>query len=175
MWETRVRSLVWKIPWRREWQPTPVFLTGEFHARRRLAGYSSWDHKSDTAERLSMHTDTSTQCLCESVRIRFSWEWQKSSKHHVVSNMLWFSYVSTISESKWSRLPSWFCSKSFKQNFATNYYVLGRKVMTNLDSIFKSRDITLPTKVRLVKAMIFPAVMYGCESTSRLYIVTLPI
>ena len=41
--------------------------------------------------------------------------------------------------------------------------LLGRKVMTNLDSIFKSRDITLPTKVRLVKAMVFPMVMYGCE------------
>ena len=42
--------------------------------------------------------------------------------------------------------------------------LLGRKVMINLDSIFKSRDITLPTKVRLVKAMVFPVVMYGCES-----------
>ena len=42
--------------------------------------------------------------------------------------------------------------------------LLGRKVMTNLDSIFKSRDITLPTKVRLIKAMGFPVVMYGCES-----------
>ena len=42
--------------------------------------------------------------------------------------------------------------------------LLGRKVMTNLDSIFKSRDITLTTKVRLVKAMVFPVVMYGCES-----------
>ena len=42
--------------------------------------------------------------------------------------------------------------------------LLGRKVMTNLDSIFKSRDITLPTKVRLVKAMVFPVIMYGCES-----------
>ena len=42
--------------------------------------------------------------------------------------------------------------------------LLGRKVMTNLDSIFKTRDITLPTKVRLVKAMVFPVVMYGCES-----------
>ena len=42
--------------------------------------------------------------------------------------------------------------------------LLGRKVMTNLDSIFKSRDITLPTKVRVVKAMVFPVVMYGCES-----------
>ena len=42
--------------------------------------------------------------------------------------------------------------------------LLGRKIITNLDSIFKSRDITLPTKVRLVKAMVFPVVMYGCES-----------
>ena len=42
--------------------------------------------------------------------------------------------------------------------------LLGRKVMTNLESIFKSRDITLPTKVRLVKAMVLPVVMYGCES-----------
>ena len=43
-------------------------------------------------------------------------------------------------------------------------WLLGRKVMTNLDSIFKSRDIILPTKVRLVKAMVFPMVVYGCES-----------
>ena len=42
--------------------------------------------------------------------------------------------------------------------------LLGRKVMTNLDSILKSREITLPTKIRLVKAMVFPVVMYGCES-----------
>ena len=51
------------------------------------------------------------------------------------------------------------CSHEIKR-----HSLLGRKVMTNLDSIFKSRDITLPTKVRLVKAMIFPVVMYGCES-----------
>ena len=44
------------------------------------------------------------------------------------------------------------------------HLLLGRKVMTNLDSLFKSRDITLPTKVRLVKAMVFPVVMYGCNS-----------
>ena len=43
------------------------------------------------------------------------------------------------------------------------HLLLGRKVMTNLDSLLKSRDITLPTKVRLVKAMVFPVVMYGCE------------
>ena len=45
-----------------------------------------------------------------------------------------------------------------------SHLLLGRKVMTNLDSILKSRDITLPTKVHLVKAMVFPVVMYGCES-----------
>ena len=44
------------------------------------------------------------------------------------------------------------------------HLLLGRKVMTNLDSVFKSRDITLPTNIRLLKAMVFPVVMYGCES-----------
>ena len=51
------------------------------------------------------------------------------------------------------------CSREIKRRL-----LLGRKVMINLDSIFKSRDITLPTKVHLVKAMVFPVVMYGCES-----------
>ena len=51
------------------------------------------------------------------------------------------------------------CSHEIKRHL-----LLGRKAMTNLDSIFKSRDITLPAKVRLVKAMVFPVVMYGCES-----------
>ena len=51
------------------------------------------------------------------------------------------------------------CSHEIKRHL-----LLGRKVMTNLDSIFKSRDITLPTKVRLVEAMVFPVIVYGCES-----------
>ena len=51
------------------------------------------------------------------------------------------------------------CSREIKRCF-----LLGRKAMTNLDSIFKNRDNTLPTKVRLVKAIVFPVVMYGCES-----------
>ena len=51
------------------------------------------------------------------------------------------------------------CSYEIKRHL-----LLGRKVLTNLDSILKSRDITLPTKVRLVKAMVFPVVIYGCES-----------
>ena len=50
------------------------------------------------------------------------------------------------------------CSHEIKR-----YLLLGRKVMTNLDSVFKSRDITLPTKVHVLKAMVFPVVMYGCE------------
>ena len=51
------------------------------------------------------------------------------------------------------------CSHEIKRRL-----LLGRKVMTNLDSILKSRDVTLPTKVRLVKALVFPVVIYGCES-----------
>ena len=53
----------------------------------------------------------------------------------------------------------WYCSHEIKRGL-----LLGRKVMNNLDSILKSRDITLPTKVHLVKAMVFPVVMYGCEN-----------
>ena len=51
------------------------------------------------------------------------------------------------------------CSREIKRHL-----LLGRKVMTNIDSLLKSRDITLPTKVRMVRAMVFPVVMYGCES-----------
>ena len=58
-----------------------------------------------------------------------------------------------------SKITAGDCSHEIKRHL-----LLGRNVMTNLDSIFKSRDITLPTKVRLVKAMVFPVVMYGCES-----------
>ena len=58
-----------------------------------------------------------------------------------------------------SKITADVCSHEIKRRL-----LLGRKVMTNLDSILKSRDITLPTKVHLVKAMIFPVVMYGCES-----------
>ena len=53
----------------------------------------------------------------------------------------------------------WDCSHEIKRRL-----LLGRKAMTNLDSILKSRDITLPTNIHLVKAMVFPVVMYGCES-----------
>ena len=97
-----------KMPWRRAWQPTPVFWPGEFYGL-----YSPWGVKqSDRTERLSLSESADGDCSHESKR----------------------------------RL------------------LLGRKVMPNLDSIFKSRDITLPTKIRLVTAMVFPVVMCGCES-----------
>ena len=69
--------------------------------------------------------------------------------------------METVSDSFWggSQITAdGDCSHGIKRQF-----LLGRKVMTYLDSIFKSRDITLPTKVCLVKAMVFPVVMYGCE------------
>ena len=79
----------------------------------------------------------------------------------------WRAAIPGVAKS-WTRLSDWTelkktadgdCSHEIKRRF-----LLGRKVMTNLDSILKSRDVTLPTKVHLAKAMAFPAVMYGCES-----------
>ena len=60
----------------------------------------------------------------------------------------------------WSSKPLWTVTAAMK----LRHFLLGRKAMTNLDSILKSRDITLSTKIHLVKAMVFPVVMYGCES-----------
>ena len=67
--------------------------------------------------------------------------------------------VSEVTFLDWKITADGDCSHEIKRCL-----LLGRKVMTNLDSMFKSRDITLPTKVHLVKAMVFPVVMYGCES-----------
>ena len=77
------------------------------------------------------------------------WEIDGKTVETVSDFILWGSKISADGD----------CSHETKRCL-----LLGRKVMTNLDSIFKSRDITLPTKVCLVKAMIFPVVMYGCES-----------
>ena len=78
-----------------------------------------------------------------------SWEIDGETVETVSDFMFWGSKITTDGD----------CSHEIKRHL-----LLGRKVMTNLDSIFKSRDITLPTKVRLVKAMAFPVVVYGCES-----------
>ena len=78
-----------------------------------------------------------------------SWELDGETVETVSDFILGGSKITTDSD----------CSHEIKRGL-----LLGRKVMTNLDSIFKSRDITFPTKVHLVKAMVFPVVMYGCES-----------
>ena len=78
-----------------------------------------------------------------------SWEIDGKTMETVSDFIFWGSKITADGD----------CSHEIKRRL-----LLGRKVMTNLDSIFKSRDITLPTKVRLVKAMVFPVVMYGCES-----------
>ena len=78
-----------------------------------------------------------------------SWEIDGETVETVADFIFWGSKITADDD----------CSHEIKRRL-----LLGRKVMTNLDSIFKSRDITLSTKVRLVKAMVFPVVMYGCES-----------
>ena len=78
-----------------------------------------------------------------------SWEIDRETVETVSDFIFWGSKITADGD----------CSHEIKRSL-----LLGRKVMTNLDSIFKSRDITLLTKVRLVKAMVFPVVMYGCES-----------
>ena len=77
-----------------------------------------------------------------------SWQIEGETVETVSDFIFWGSKITTDGD----------CSHEIKRRL-----VLGRKVMTDLDSIFKSRDITLPTKVFLVKAMVFPVVMYGCE------------
>ena len=76
-----------------------------------------------------------------------SWEIDGEIVETVSDFIFWGSKIATDGD----------CSHEIKRHL-----LLGRKVMTNLDSIFKSKDVTLPTKVRLVKAMVFPVVMYGC-------------
>ena len=85
------------------------------------------------------------------LRIRWPKYWSFSFKSKLIcNNNLIDLYMKITADGD--------CSREIKKRL-----LLGRKVMTNLDSIFKSRDITLPTKVRLVKAMVFPVVMFGCE------------
>ena len=78
-----------------------------------------------------------------------SWQLDGETVETVTDFILWGSKITADVD----------CSYEIERHL-----LLGRKIMTNLDSIFKSRDITLPTKVHLVKAMVFPVVMYGCES-----------
>ena len=113
-WATSL-SLFTFTHWRRQWQPTPVFLPGESQGQWGLVGCVYGVTQSQTRlKRLSSSNKITADGDCS----------------HEIKRCL----------------------------------LLGRKVMTNLDRIFKSRDITLPTKVRLLKAMVFTVVMYECDS-----------
>ena len=134
-----------KIPWKRKWQPTPIFLPGESYGQRSLVGYSPWGRRvrHDWVTSLSLYIYV-CMCVCVCIYIYIY------DTVETVSDFIFLGSKITADGD---------CSHQIKRRL-----LLGRKVITNLDSIFKSRDITLPTKVRLVKAMIFPVVMYGCES-----------
>ena len=88
------------------------------------------------------------------------WETKIMASSPITSWQIDVETVETVSDFIWGAPKSdGDCSHEIKRRL-----LLGRKVMTNLDSIFKSRDIPLPTKVHLVKVVVFPVVMYGCES-----------
>ena len=90
----------------------------------------------------------------------FKRAWEILLPNFLVALSLLYSIVIELSYNKYSKITAdGDCSHDIKRHL-----LLGRKVMTNLDSILKSRDITLSTKVHLVKAIVFPVVMYGCES-----------
>ena len=201
-----------KIPWRRKWQPIPVFLPGKFHGQGSLVGHSPWGVKElDTTECTCTHTiivihvltfnaKGTTQFLGVACFNAFS-VFNLTTLLHVTNIYYIFKcqmYFTSHKRMKiceycfWQAQPSWnavgnaiHMKSSIQIRVCLYLYVflgskitadgdwsheikrcllLGRKVMTNLDSIFKSRDITLPTKVHLVRAMVFPVVMYGCES-----------
>ena len=139
--------------WRRKWQPTPVFLPGKSHGQRSWEGYSPWNCKRvgyDLVESekvgLKLHIQK-TKIMASGPFT--SWEIDGETVETVSDFVFLGSKITADGD----------CSHEIKRCL-----LLGRKVMTNLDSILKSRDSTLPTKVRLVKAMVFPVVMYGWES-----------
>ena len=78
-----------KIPWRRKWQPTPVFLPGEFHAQRNLVGYSPWDHKETGQDRATNHIHTHMGCQDSYMpKIHCKWHHRDSSFLHLGDNLL---------------------------------------------------------------------------------------
>ena len=173
MWETWVRSWFGKIPWRREQLWTSVFWP-EFHGQCSLVGCSPWGRKElHTTERFFTFTSLSKSCTLfpSSLAPASGLKAKFKVKLSIPSVKLW------LMKNKFFSLQGYNCIDLGK-NYAylkitadgdcsheiKRCLLLGRKVMTNLDSILKSRDITLPTKVSLVKAMVFPVVMCGCES-----------
>ena len=223
-----------KIPWRRKWQPTSVFLLGKLHRQRRLADYNPWGHKeSDMTDWLSKHActvitireDSALEVvwqlihpetlriylycvlhakgyvlLCQTARrninnLRYADDTtlRAESKEELKSLLMKVKEESEkaglkliiqktkikasgpitscqIDREKMETVTDFILGGSKItadgdcRHVIKRHLLLGRKATTNLDSVLKSRDITLPTKVHIVSAMVFPVVMYGCES-----------
>ena len=146
--------------WRRQWQPTLVLLSGKSHGWRSLVGCSPWGRwESDTTERFHFHFSLS--CIGEGNGNPL----QCSCLENPKDGGAWLAAVYGVAQSR-TRLKrlSKITADGDCSHEIQRCLLLGRKAMTNLDSILKSRDITLSTKVHVIKAMVFPVVMYGCES-----------
>ncbi|KAB0340653.1 hypothetical protein FD754_022949 [Muntiacus muntjak] len=166
--DIKLNFWVGKISWRRKWQPTLVLLPGKSHGWRSLRNTNDLRYADDTT--LMAETEGELKSLLmkvkeESEKVGLKLNIQKTrimASGPITSWQTDGETVETVSDFIFlgSKITAdGDCSHEIKRRL-----LLGRKVMANLDSILKSRDITLPTKVHLVKAMVFPVVMYGCES-----------
>ena len=165
---------VGKIPWKRKWQPTPVFLPGKSYGQRSQVGCSPLGCKRvrlDLATKQQWYLIVFLICIYlmmkvkeESEKVGLKLNIQKTeimASGPITSWQIDGETVETVAISLGSKITAdGDCSHEIKRRL-----LLGRKIMTNLDSILKSKDIALPTKVHLVKAVVFPVVMYGCESS----------
>ena len=124
-------------------------MPGELHGQRSLAGYSPWGRRvKEESEKVGLKLNIQKTKIMASGPIT-SQEIDGETVETVTDFIFWGSKITADGD----------CSHDIQRHL-----LFGRKIMTNLDSILKSRDITLSIKVHLVKAMVFPMVMYGCES-----------
>ena len=134
-----------------------VFLGSKITGRRSLVGDSPWGRwGSDTTERLHFHFSLS--CIGEGNGNPLQCSYLENPR----DGGAWWAAICGVTQSR-TRLK-WLSSSSDSSHEIKRHLFLERKAMTNLDSILKNRNIALLTKVHIVKAMIFPVVVYGCES-----------
>ena len=177
--ETRVWSLGGKILCMRKWEPTPVFLPGKSRGQWSLVGYTPWGCSQTwlNTHTIPYHTTLlewqkcrgTKELLDEGERREWkSWlniQYSENEDHGIQSHQFMANRrEKSGSSDRFIFLGSKITADSDCSRKIRRCLLLGRKAMTNLDNVLKSRDITLPAKVHLVKAMVFPVVMYGCES-----------
>ena len=156
----RLNAWLGKIPWRSERLPTPVFWPGEFHGTVQGVAKSQ-TRLSDFHANISLSRTFFKHFSSMYKFVKYFWQSFELSVN--------VKYINTRPHFQW-HIWSWQEDDDLVRFLKSSSHeikrrlLLGRKVMTNLDSIFKSKDVTLPTKVHLVKAMVFPVFMNGCES-----------